>query len=214
MSANDSDDEVALSADTLRALNEFLAEKKEKEEMLQSAMDNDEAVKKINIDEDWQLSQFWYDENTTERLSEEAVCRAGKEGSIALISCPTLYPKIRELAPDAKVTLFEYDTRFKIYGSDFVFYDYKAPLDVPRELSAHYDLVVLDPPFLSDECLTKAAVTAKFLAKHDILVCTGEIMQDLALRLLGVKKCKFIPRHKNNLANDFACFVNFDSGLS
>lgn len=53
MSANDSDDEVALSADTLRALNEFLAEKKEKEEMLQSAMDNDEAVKKINIDEDW-----------------------------------------------------------------------------------------------------------------------------------------------------------------
>ncbi|KAI5713348.1 hypothetical protein M8J75_015710 [Diaphorina citri] len=193
MSANDSDDEVALSADTLRALNEFLAEKKEKEEMLQSAMDNDEAVKKINIDEDWQLSQFWYDENTTERLSEEAVCRAGKEGSIALISCPTLYPKIRELAPDAKVTLFEYDTRFKIYGSDFVFYDYKAPLDVPRELSAHYDLVVLDPPFLSDE---------------------WEIMQDLALRLLGVKKCKFIPRHKNNLANDFACFVNFDSGLS
>uniref|UniRef100_A0A8D8X1R2 Protein-lysine N-methyltransferase n=1 Tax=Cacopsylla melanoneura TaxID=428564 RepID=A0A8D8X1R2_9HEMI len=213
MSSHDSDDEVALSANTLKALNEFLTEKKEKEDMLKNVLDNNESGKIINFEEDWQLSQFWYDETTTQRLSEEAAQRIGNEGSIALISCPTLYPKIKKLAPEAKVSLFEYDTRFKVYGSDFIFYDYKAPLDVPRELSGHYDLVILDPPFLSDECLTKAAVTAKFLAKRDILVCTGEIMQDLVQRLLGVKKCQFVPRHKNNLANDFACFVNFGSSL-
>uniref|UniRef100_A0A8D8XYY7 Protein-lysine N-methyltransferase n=2 Tax=Cacopsylla melanoneura TaxID=428564 RepID=A0A8D8XYY7_9HEMI len=213
MSSHDSDDEVALSANTLKALNEFLTEKKEKEDMLKNVLDNNETGKIINFEEDWQLSQFWYDETTTQRLSEEAAQRIGNEGSIALISCPTLYPKIKKLAPEAKVSLFEYDTRFKVYGSDFIFYDYKAPLDVPRELSGHYDLVILDPPFLSDECLTKAAVTAKFLAKRDILVCTGEIMQDLVQRLLGVKKCQFVPRHKNNLANDFACFVNFGSSL-
>lgn len=49
-----------------------------------------------------QLSQFWYDEETTQRLSEEAVTRVGKQGSIALISCPTLYPKIKQLASETK----------------------------------------------------------------------------------------------------------------
>ena len=37
-----------------------------------------------------------------------------------------------------------------------------------------FDLVLADPPFLSDECLTKTAVTLKFLAKDKILLCTGK----------------------------------------
>lgn len=71
------------------------------------------------------------------------------------------------------VTLFEYDQRFKAFGPNYVPYDYKFPLDVPRDLSNSYDLVVADPPFLSDECLTKTAITIKFLTKRDIVLCTG-----------------------------------------
>lgn len=40
-------------------------------------------------------------------------------------------------------------------------------------MSNFYDLVIADPPFLSDECLTKTALTIKFLAKKDIVLCTG-----------------------------------------
>lgn len=71
------------------------------------------------------------------------------------------------------VSLFEYDGRFKIYGADFIQYDYKSPLDVPRDMSGRFDLIVADPPFLSDECLTKTAVTIKFLTKKNIVLCTG-----------------------------------------
>lgn len=34
-------------------------------------------------------------------------------------------------------------------------------------------------------------------------------MEDLAERLLNLRKCKFEPRHKNNLANEFSCYSNF-----
>lgn len=69
--------------------------------------------------------------------------------------------------------LFEYDSRFKIFGADFIQYDYKFPLDIPRDMSGHFDLVIADPPFLSEECLTKMAVAIKFLTKKNIVFCTG-----------------------------------------
>lgn len=71
------------------------------------------------------------------------------------------------------MTLFEFDKRFAIYGEDFVSYDYNAPLDIPQNFGGKFDVVVADPPFLSEECLTKTAITVKFLAKHKIILCTG-----------------------------------------
>jgi len=71
------------------------------------------------------------------------------------------------------VVLFEYDSRFNVFGKGFVQYDYKFPLDIPRDMSSQFDLVIADPPFLSEECLTKTAVTIKFLAKKNIVLCTG-----------------------------------------
>lgn len=35
-------------------------------------------------------------------------------------------------------------------------------------------------------------------------------MEDLAHRLLNLKKNSFVPHHKNNLSNEFACYSNFD----
>lgn len=35
-------------------------------------------------------------------------------------------------------------------------------------------------------------------------------MSELATRLLNVKKSKFEAHHKNNLANEFWCYCNFD----
>lgn len=71
------------------------------------------------------------------------------------------------------VTLFEYDRRFAAVGSEYIFYDYKAPLDVPTDKENYYDLIIADPPFLSEECLEKIARTIKFLAKDKIILCTG-----------------------------------------
>ena len=106
--------------------------------------------------------------------------------------------------------LLEYDKRFAVFGEDFVFYDYKNPLAVPREMGSAFDVVLADPPFLADECLTKTAVTVKFMAKNQIILCTGAVMEDMAKRLLNLNKCQFVPGHRNNLANEFRCYTNYD----
>ena len=118
----------------------------------------------------------------------------GSGGRVACVSAPTLYKHLKKITTTsndndnetAAVTLkvFEFDKRFAMYGSDFVLYDYRSPLDIPRELRESFDLVFADPPFLSEECLTKTAVTLKYLAREKIVLCTGAIMADLADRLL------------------------------
>lgn len=45
------------------------------------------------------------------------------------------------------------------------------------------------------------------------LFLVGAIMEEQAAQLLGVKMCKFIPEHSRNLANEFRCYTNYDSGL-
>ncbi len=94
---------------------------------------------------------------------------------IACLSCPTLYSKLLQTkTPDQHIILLEYDRRFEIYGQDFVYYDYRHPLDLPKSLSkGYFDLVVADPPFLSEECLSKISQTVKFLTRHKVILCTG-----------------------------------------
>lgn len=41
----------------------------------------------------------------------------------------------------------------------------------------------------------------------------GAIMEEQAAKHLGVKMCKFVPKHSRNLANEFRCYVNYASGL-
>lgn len=71
------------------------------------------------------------------------------------------------------VKLFEYDKRFSVYGSDFIFYDYNEPIKFDEELSNSFDLVVVDPPFLSEECLTKSLQTTNYLTRKHVILCTG-----------------------------------------
>ncbi|KAF7408135.1 EEF1A lysine methyltransferase 1 [Vespula maculifrons] len=206
---SESDDELSLCPTTISALQEFLEEKEKREKHLTDVFQSNQLLD-VSFEEDWQLSQFWYDENTTNTIVKGAINSTPIDGKIALISCPTLYTKLKRTCGERQVILLEYDPRFTVFGSDFILYDYKFPLNVPRDLYNIFDLVIADPPFLSDECLTKMAVTIKLLSKNKIVLCTGAIMMNLVERLLNAKKCNFIPIHKNNLANEFYCYSNFD----
>lgn len=46
-----------------------------------------------------QLSQFWYDENTCDRIVECVKNKVGLNSTVALISCPTLYKTFKEKSP-------------------------------------------------------------------------------------------------------------------
>ena len=132
------------------------------------------------------------------------------------MSAPSVYQKLRERhRDDVSVCIFQYNHRFAIYGEDFVYYDYRNPVDLPERIATHsFDIVGADTLYLSEECLRKMSETIRLLTRGKILLCTGAVMEEAAAKLLGVKMCKFIPQHTTRtLGNEFRCFVNYDSGL-
>jgi hypothetical protein len=118
----------------------------------------------------------------------------------------------------------EYDKRFEVVGRDFVFYDYQLPLRLPHEMKGAFDRIICDPPFLSDDCQAKTALTARYLAKEwapasassggiRFVTCTGERMEPLIAKLyggIGVKTTTFEPAHSKGLSNEFRCYANFE----
>ncbi|XP_013135479.1 PREDICTED: protein-lysine N-methyltransferase n6amt2 [Papilio polytes] len=208
----DEDDDVPrLSAETFAALQEFYAEQTKREEILSKLEADNKLGEKIIFEENWQLSQFWYDEATVRTLVKVIDRVLPDGGKVALISCPTLFvPLKRQIGHRASVTLFEFDRRFEVHAPDFIFYDYNHPDKLPPDIEGSYNLVVADPPFLSEECVTKTSQTIKLLTKEKIVFCTGAIMKELVEKFLDLKCCQFQPHHRNNLANEFSCYANFE----
>ncbi|CAH2044792.1 unnamed protein product, partial [Iphiclides podalirius] len=205
------EDVPTLSAETFAALQEFYAEQQRRQEILNKLEAENKLNQNIIFEENWQLSQFWYDEETVQKMVRVIDKILPDGGKVALISCPTLFvPLKRQIGGRATVTLLEFDRRFEVHAPDFVFYDYNFPDKLPPEMARAYDLVVADPPFLSEECISKTAQTIELLAKEKVVVCTGAVMRELVGRLMGLKLCQFQPRHRNNLANEFSCYANFD----
>ena len=56
----------------------------------------------------------------------------------------------------------------------------------------------------------------RYLAKepHRLVLCTGEVMAELAKRLLDLNICSFLPDHSNNLANQFRCLLCYEEDLT
>lgn len=225
-----SDDEpITLSSHALGALHEFLAEEQDnvdKFDKLKEASErqfddsSDPAVFDISLfKEDWNMSQFWYNDATCDFLAREVISLSNSDSVICCISTPSAYLRLRSLSPPTKsVYLFEYDKRFNVLGSSFIYYDFAKPLEFPQQaaLKGKVDILLVDPPFLSEDCQTKTALTARYLSRKDgstnVILCTGLVMQDLAKRLYSAKRTTFDPIHKGGLANEFGCFSNFEQG--
>jgi hypothetical protein len=167
--------------------------------------------------EDWQLSQFWYSAETADALAAELLkCGADKANHprVGVLCAPSVYPDlVKRAAKDA--WLFEYDTRFKLLAHDkFVKYDYNQPFQLPQELKGTFDGLIIDPPFLQDDCEIKAASTARWLGKPEcrFIVCSGAKMRDLLLRLYNAEESQFQVAHSGGrLSNDFVCLLNYKS---
>lgn len=134
---------------------------------------------------------------------------------VALLSCPSLYDQIRAVNAAGVVNLFEFDERFVAYGSDYVHFDYNhaTTADYLQEFNGLYDLIVVDPPFLAEECIEKMSHIVRRLCKPDtgkVILCSGQVVAEWAQRFMGLQRCAFHPEHERNLGNEFASYANFD----
>ncbi|KAL9373856.1 hypothetical protein Peur_033476 [Populus x canadensis] len=215
----DDDDPPTLSSHALAALKEFLQQQQPiTDQTSQTDGEGSETGEKVAlVAEDWRLSQFWYDPLTAETVANEVLALLTNPSSLAVcIACPTLYAYIKKIDPSVNVQLLEYDKRFEQYGSDFTFYDYNKPEDLPGQFKHAFQVVVADPPYLSQECLEKVAQAISFLAipgKSYLLLLTGDVQKDKAAELLGLHSCGFRPQHSSKLGNEFRLFTNYDPGM-
>uniref|UniRef100_A0AAQ4PC64 EEF1A lysine methyltransferase 1 n=1 Tax=Gasterosteus aculeatus aculeatus TaxID=481459 RepID=A0AAQ4PC64_GASAC len=184
MSESSDDDAPALSAHALAALQEFYNETSDAPPAPQFAVGA--------VEEDWRMSQFWYSDETATRLAEELVREAGEGGRIACVSAPSVYQKLKQgvvLGSDrVSAVVLEFDRRFAAYGDDFVFYDYNEPLTLPPPAATEhsFDIVLADPPYLSEECLSKVSQTVRYLSKGKVLLCTGETILVIITHVINI----------------------------
>ncbi|KAM4062258.1 putative N6-adenine methyltransferase [Hirsutella rhossiliensis] len=227
----DSDDEpITLSSHALAALTEFNAEKdahRARFEKLQAKAEAQGPLSMEAFTEDWNESQFWYSDEVAHVLGTQLLHGSTSRTVIGVVSAPSVFVALRNIlrtcqeSERPRLVLLEHDQRFNVFP-EFVFYDYKQPLKLPDELKGILDRVICDPPFLSQDCQTKAAMTVRWLLKAEsselprprVIVCTGERMEHLVTKLyqpLGVQTTTFEPKHARGLSNEFYCYANFES---
>ncbi|KAI0097453.1 putative N6-adenine methyltransferase-domain-containing protein [Nemania sp. FL0031] len=246
------EESLTLPADTLAALGEFYAERDaqtqnfERLKALAEAGDGDRsdggggeghdepAGQELSIHaftEDWNESQFWYSDETANLLATQLLEGMSDDSVIAVVSAPSAFVALKKIiaAPDytgpkPKTYLLEHDMRFSVFP-EFVFYDFINPVKLPANLRNTVDSVICDPPFLSEDCQTKMALTLRWLARTNksnntgaaaaqprVLICTGERMETLVNKLyrpLGVRTTTYEPVHAK-LKNEFCCYANFE----
>lgn len=134
---------------------------------------------------------------------------------VALLSCPSLYKSIRNIHSNGIVRIFEYDQRFSVYADDYIHYDYKLIVNDPEymtQYTEHFDIIIADPPFLSEECIHAMSMLINRMRKPDssIILCSGDVIADWAKTHMDLKQCEFRPQHERNLANEFGSFANFN----
>ena len=101
------------------------------------------------------------------------------------------------------------------FGKDtgFVFYDFNKPEELPIELHHMFDLVVIDPPFITREVWEKYAVAAKLLLKEadgHCLLSTIDENETMIKELLGADRMKFRPSIPN-LVYQYSLYATFTS---
>ncbi|CBX98452.1 hypothetical protein IAQ61_010538 [Plenodomus lingam] len=224
------DEPLQLSSSALDALKEFYGERdarqKQFEELKGKAEDDFDG--KLSMDaftEDWNASQFWYSDETATLLARQLLVGATDETRIAVVSAPSAFIQLKNILASGEIkcrphmTLLEYDERFAVF-KEFVRYDFEKPIQLPAELKASFDAIICDPPFLSQDCQTKAALTVRWLAKSwtqdalRLIVCTGERMENLITEKLygkiGTKTTDYEIKHSKGLSNEFRCYANFE----
>jgi len=185
-----------------------------------------------NTTEDPDLNQYWYSEHSIRVLCNairEGLSRNDDEGKkkkrVAFLSAPSLFfslpPKERE-----HCTLFEYDASSWSNCAGFQYYDFNDPTAVPERHRGKYDLIFIDPPFVSTSVWKKYAVTAKLLMNDDdddddddddgnnndsrVIAATVDGNAILMKELFDCERVKFLPSIPN-LVYQFCIYANFDS---
>ncbi|CAM9426418.1 unnamed protein product [Chrysoparadoxa australica] len=139
----------------------------------------------------------------------EEVLEHGQEGT-AFLSTPSLYFST-PTSTRAKCKVMDLDSKWE-NDKGFVLYDFNHPESLPKELHGTFQMVVIDPPFITEEVWQKYTEAARLLLREGgaILASTIEENADMMAKLLGVKPQVFKPSIPN-LVYQYRLYCNYPS---
>ncbi|KAJ8600104.1 hypothetical protein CTAYLR_003460 [Chrysophaeum taylorii] len=143
--------------------------------------------------ENFGLSQFWYTDACASAIG--AAVRDAVPGRVAVLSCPSVHRTVGGV-------LFEYDPKLAE-----VFFDYREVLD--SEFENLFDAVVLDPPYVSRDCLERYHAHAVFLSGGSkVLAFTSVVNREFVLSEFGWRLTRFELEFESKLATPLGVFTN------
>jgi hypothetical protein len=161
-----------------------------------------------------EFNQYWYSQKTIDRIVEEVV-RVG--GRVGFLSTPSLYFALPESVRES-CFVFDIDEVWK-NDRGFVLYDFNSPDTLREDLHNSFDMVVVDPPFITEEVWRKYAIASKILLKSGKDESTGLYLgkvilttiyenKNLLKELLDAESTAFLPSIPN-LVYQYNLFTNY-----
>ena len=165
----------------------------------------------VIVSQDPNYNQYWYSPHTISVMVEEIEHLGGE---VAFLSTPSLYFSVSEQCR-SRSKIFEFDKKWSS-DSNFVFYDFNKPEELPESLWHTFDVAVVDPPFITEDVWIKYGRAVELLLrKHDEskVICTTIPENESVLnRIFSAKPTKFQPSIPH-LVYQYNLFVNYDSSL-
>ncbi|KAK2954912.1 putative EEF1A lysine methyltransferase 1 [Blattamonas nauphoetae] len=164
--------------------------------------------------EDWRLAQFWYTDETQEKLAEEAITQSNG-GKIAICSAPSLYFKLKDMGYEDRCFLFEYDQRFEneCLPGHFQFFSIDDIDEIPKKHQHQYDCVIIDPPRLNKETTAAAIHMLQNLSHTNdtpcILITAGWLEDEIRAKY-NYNVADFQPTNKQ-LKNPMRAYTSYAS---
>ncbi len=162
------------------------------------------------------LNQYWYSAYTIEQFAKETEAHATRA---AFLSTPSVFFSVEKELRGRSV-LFDLDDQWapRLPGQ-YVKYDFNAPADFPgldaAALHGTFDFAVIDPPFITRECWSKYAESARLLLRPGgkiLLSTVWENAEMLAEVLPGMERRAFQPSIPH-LVYQYSVYTNYESDL-
>mmetsp|Transcript_20915 Transcript_20915/g.37665 ORF Transcript_20915/g.37665 Transcript_20915/m.37665 type:complete len:251 (-) Transcript_20915:55-807(-) len=139
------------------------------------------------------INQYWYSPITIEKMVAEVKEHGGEPLKVAFVSTPSLFFSLTT-EQRRECAVLDYDRKWES-DPGFVFYDYNEPESVPEEIKGTFEMLVIDPPYITREVWAQYAITAKLLLAPNgrILLSTVAENAEMMKELLDVEPQNFRP---------------------
>lgn len=145
-----------------------------------------------------EFNQYWFSEKTIDFIVNQIAKKHNLKNKddkflIALIACPSVFFSLpNDIQNDSY--LFDIDEKFSKKNKNAIVFDFNKYDDI-KEFNNYFDMVVIDPPFVTKEAWEKFSNFTKMIIKENgyILTCSLYENSEMLNSLLGLKIRNFQP---------------------